>query len=301
LAGGEHSTLRFERLEAKLDVMSSTLSRLEKIAHGGKAVYVGSHRMLVKVTIGDVNLGYLVESDDLLLAPYLMVNGFHERDITNFFHNAIGEKDNCIDVGANFGYYTCMFGKLARNGKTIALEPDEKMFTLLRDNIYINSLEATTIPMHLAAADSEATLTLHQRTTRSGNTSFVQVPAEILKQMGEPPSAAFDVAAVPIDKLLPEVNGRVDHIKIDVEGAERLVLRGAQQTIANNPHISIVMEWSPNQLRAAGVDPAQFTVELSQMGLCGAAITAGRPEPISWDALLGLTYHAGILLTPARQ
>ncbi len=297
----DRAASRFDHLEARLDQLSSVLSRLEQLAHGGQAVYVGSGRILVKATFRNLNLGYLVESDDLLFAPYLMVNGFHERDITNFYCNVVNDLNNCIDVGANFGYYTCIFGKLARGGRTIAIEPDEKMFNLLRDNIYINSLEAMTVPVHSAAGDREATLTLHRQITRSGNTSVIQVPAEVLQRMGEPPSRAFEVAAMPIDRLLPQFNGRVDHVKIDVEGAEPLVLRGAQQIIATNPGINIVMEWSQNQLQAAGFDPAQFTIELARMGLAGAAIAADRPEPISWDALLGLAYHPGILLTPASR
>ncbi len=292
---------RLDRVEQRLERISAALSRLEQLAHGGQAVYVGPGRILVKATLGDVNLGYLVEADDLLFGPYLMVNGYHERDITNFYCRAVRNIDNCIDVGANFGYYTCLFGKLANRGRTIAIEPDEKMFNLLRDNIYINSLEAMTTPMHSAAADREATLTLHRRITRSGNTSMIEVPAEALKQMGEPPSPAFDIAAMPIDQLLPQFDGRVNHVKIDVEGAEPLVLRGAKQIIANNPVINIVMEWSPNQLRAAGFDPAQFTIELAEMGLSSAAIGKDRPEPIAWDALLGLAYHPGILLTLASR
>jgi FkbM family methyltransferase len=290
--------LHLSELTRHLGTIGARLSRLEKLAHGGKAVYVGHGRILTKVSLGQWNIAYLLEANDLLFAPHLVVNGYHEIDVTDYFINNLGNNYHCLDVGANFGYYTCIMGRWAPQGKTIALEPDGRVFELLRDNVYINSLEGVTLPRHAAAADVEGTLTMHRRVTRSGNTSIVKMPDEALSGMGEPPSEAFDIACMPIDRLLPEFGGRVDCVKIDVEGAEPLVLRGARATIANNPQIKIVMEWSPSQLRDAGFDPSEFTADLAGLGLSPAAIaTGGIGQSLTWDALLALSYHPGILLT----
>lgn len=102
---------------------------------------------------------------------------------------------------------------------------------------------------------------------------------------------------MPLDMLLPQFEGRLDYIKIDVEGAEPLVLSGARQTIANNPNVQIVMEWAPNQIRAAGFDVAQFARELTGMGLRASMLGARGPTAIPWDTLLGFPYLSGILLT----
>lgn len=290
------------QLTKRFDTINARLYRLETLAHGGKAVYVDAGRILTKISLGDWNIAYLLEANDLLFAPHLIINGHHEIDLTNYFINNIAPHDHCLDVGANFGYYTIIMGRWATNGKIIALEPDRKIFELLRDNIYINSLEKMTFPRHVAAADVEGTLRLHRRIMRSGNTSIARVSDEALAGMGEPPSEAFDVTCIPIDKLLPEFEGRVDYIKIDVEGAEPLVLRGARATIAQNPQVRIVMEWSPGQLRDAGFDPSEFAADLAGIGLRAAAIaTGGIGQPLSWDALLALPYHPGILLTQASR
>jgi FkbM family methyltransferase len=281
-----------------LDAIDARLSRLEQLAHGGKSVYVGDGRVLTKVSLRHWNIAYLLESNDLLLVPHLIVNGYHEIDLTNYFLNNLRNHNNCLDVGANFGYFTCIMGRWAPQGKTIALEPDRRVFELLRDNIYINSLEGVAFPRLAAASDGEGTLTLHRRITRSGNTSIAWIPDDVLAGMGEPPSQAFEAACLPIDRLLPSFDGRIDCIKIDVEGAEPLVVRGAHATIAQNPQIKIVMEWSPSQIRDVGFDPSAFVAELGRLGLSPAAIaTGGVGQPLTWDALLALPYHPGILLT----
>ena len=291
---GSNSSGLFDRLDA----IEASLARLEKLAHGGRSVYVGDGRILTKVSLRHWNIAYLLEAEDLLLMPHLVVNGYHEIDVTDYFVNNLRSHHNCLDVGANFGYFTCIMGRWASQGKTIALEPDWKAFELLRDNIYINSLEATGSARNVAAADVEGTITLYRRIKRSGNTSVAKIADETLSGMGEPPSQRFDVTCAPIDKLLPEFNGRIDCIKIDVEGAEPLVFRGARATIAQNPQINIVMEWSPSQMHDAGHDPHEFTTDLAQLGLRAAAITTGGvSQPLTWDALLSLSYHPGILLT----
>jgi FkbM family methyltransferase len=284
-----------------LERMNAQLSRIETLAHGGNSVYVGNGRIMTKISLRHWNMAYLLEADDLLLTPPLVMNGYHEIDLTDYFINNLQKNYNCLDVGANFGYFTCIMGRWSPAGKIIALEPDRKIFELLRDNISINSLETIASPRNLAAADVEGSMTLHRRVTRSGNTSITRISVEDLVGMGEPPSEPFDVACVPIDKLLPEFGGRVDCIKIDVEGAEPLVVRGAHETIACNPHLKIVMEWAPRQIRDAGFDLREFIADLARLGLTAAVITTGgKGQPLSWEVLLSLSYAPGILLTRAR-
>jgi FkbM family methyltransferase len=286
-----------DRLEQRIDQMNTRLARLESLAHGGRGVNVGNNRLLIKSTFDDANLAFLVEADDRLVVPRFFIEGKHEAEITDFFTSRVRNDSNCLDVGANFGYYTCLMARRALGGKTIGVEPDYKIFELLRDNIYINGLEAVAAPMHAAAAQNEGTLTLYRRLTRSGNTSVIRESEEKIRNLGEAASESFEIRCMPLDMLLPQFDGRLDYIKIDVEGAEPLVLSGAHQTIANNPHIRIVMEWAPNQIRAAGFDIAQFIRNLTNMGLRASTLEPEGSTFISWDALLGLPYLSGILLT----
>jgi hypothetical protein len=56
-------------------------------------------------------------------------------------------------------------------------------------------------------------------------------------------------------------------LKVDVEGAEPLVTRGAARMITANPDINIVVEWSAGQISAAGFDPEAFAKSLESLGL----------------------------------
>jgi len=60
---------------------------------------------------------------------------------------------------------------------------------------------------------------------------------------------------------------RVDVIKVDAEGAEPFVLRGMQNVLRSNPHLRLFIEFAPQLLQRAGVDPAAFLDELAEMGL----------------------------------
>jgi FkbM family methyltransferase len=280
---------QYVQITRRLDV-------LERLSHGGRGTYVGNNRVLAKCVIGDFVLGYLVEADDLLLSPGLILNGSHEDDLVRFFASAVKKDSHCLDVGANYGFFACLFGKIAPHGKVVAIEPHSTVYELLCDNIRLNDVASVVTPMRAAVADSAAQLQLFPRVGRSGNTSITQMPDAALESLGEAKAAAFRVDALRIDDLLPQFANRIDFIKLDVEGAEPLALRGARQTIAANPRLAIVMEWAPSQLRDAGFDVVQFVDEIRAAGLGAADLGPGGTEELSLDRLLGLDYRAGILL-----
>jgi hypothetical protein len=117
--------------------------------------------------------------------------------------------------------------------------------------------------------------------------------------MDEAPVEPFTVKGVRIDDLTPMMNGRVDFMKIDVEGAEPLVFEGARATIAANPSLRIVMEWSPGQIHAAGFDISAFLTALKDMGLRPFDIRENDLAQLSFDELLNLPYRAGVVLRTA--
>ena len=70
----------------------------------------------------------------------------------------------------------------------------------------------------------------------------------------------------------------------------------APKTIATNPQLNIVMEWSPGQIRSAGFDVPAFLGELEGMGLRPFMIRKRGPSPVSFGEVLNLPYEAGLLL-----
>lgn len=284
----------------RLEKIELQLARLERMSHGGRATYIGNDRVLTKCVIADAVIGFLVDADDMLLSPWLILSGMYELDVTNFFLNNLKPNSRCLDVGANFGFYTCLMGRFCHEGKVVGIEPNHHVYELLRDNVFVNGLQEWTTSKHAAVSDSVGTLKLYRRIKRSGNTSISEIPEVFLNALGEPKSEPFQVACLRIDDLLAEFENRVDFVKIDVEGAEPLAIRGAQRTILANPQLNIVMEWSPSQIQAAGFNVSEFADDLDTLGLRAFEIRSDRVEDIALGALKTRGYSAGILLKPCK-
>jgi FkbM family methyltransferase len=272
----------------RLEQIQLQLARLERMSHGGRATYLSNGRVLTKCDIADAVIGFLIDADDILLGPWLILSGMYELDITNFFLNNLKPNSRCLDVGANFGFFTCLMARFCHQGKVVGIEPNRHVYELMRDNIYINGLQEWTTPKHAAISDTVGVLKLYRRVRRSGNTSIFEAPEVFLEALGEPKSEPFEVACLRIDDLLLEFDNRIDFIKIDVEGAEPLAMRGAQQTISANPQLNIVMEWSPGQIQAAGFNVSQFVDDLGAMGLHSSQIKPDRVEEIPLEQLKNL-------------
>lgn len=284
------------RLEPRIAALEATLARLETFSHGSRATFVGHNRVLVRAVVHGANIAWLVAADDLLLSPWFIATGEYDRDLTDYVVRTIRPDSHCIDVGANFGYFSCLMARFAPQGRVVGIEADERVFALARDNVAINGFNGTTRVIHAAASDRPEPLTLYRRSTRSGNTSIARVGRGLTELLGEAEEEAFTVAGVTLDSLLDDFDGRIDLIKIDVEGAEPLVFRGARETVARNPQIEIVMEWSPGQMQAAGFDLRSFADDLDGMGLTPWAMAPHTLEPLTWEALLALPYQPGVVL-----
>lgn len=295
------------RLDALIELQRDTrerllrledrLQRMEHFDQGGRATYVGDGLVLVKCVIGGRQIVYFVEGRDRLLSPWFITSGEYESGLTAFFRRTLRADDRCLDIGANFGFFTCLFARFAPQGRVIGVEPAPAVFALLRDNIHANNLHGHASAVQAAVSDRPQRLTLHHRVGRSGNTSLFRPDQAFIRALGEPPSERFEVNGVTVDSLAQQMGGRVDVLKVDVEGAEPLVLAGAARSIAENPGLQIILEWSPMQIRGGGFDPSAFLAALEKVGLRFFDIEEGRPEPLRREALLGLDYRAGILIT----
>ena len=71
--------------------------------------------------------------------------------------------------------------------------------------------------------------------------------------------------AVPVDQLLEGVP-HVDLLKVDVEGAEVRAFEGLGRTLADNPDLTVMFEWSPEQLYQVGDTPAALVDLLAGYG-----------------------------------
>jgi FkbM family methyltransferase len=162
-------------------------------------------------------------------------NSIHEPDVTHLFARDATEASGIIDVGANLGWYTCI-GAVLSEGTVWSLEMDPENVQRLRKNVQLNEVDNVEI-IH-AAADEEKGIVSYER--NSGAAEF-----KIEQGNGES-HETVDVEATTIDRVLMP-SGEVDLMKIDVEGAELRVLRGAVRTLETMKP-KIILEVHPSRL-----------------------------------------------------
>jgi FkbM family methyltransferase len=160
----------------------------------------------------------------------------HEHDLLELFAPKRG--DIVVDVGAHIGLYSITGSKrVGPKGKVIAIEADPDNFEILNRNIRLNNL-TNIISLNCIAYSKEMEMQLDDyNSILSGGTK------EGLAKQSKRIAAASAVHVNTLDNLLQQKGiDKVNWIKIDVEGAELEVLRGAHNVLSNSKDISILIE-----------------------------------------------------------
>lgn len=160
-------------------------------------------------------------SDDLRLLPSARwVSESYEPDLWHQMIGSLGPGDLFIDVGAYIGLYTVAAAKrVGANGRVIAFEPDRDNFHQLLRHVKLNEVQARVELHNVALSDRPGQLRYH-----GGQESQSRIVDE-----GE--VGTYTIEARTLDAALGEQ--RVSIIKIDVEGFELQVLRGARALLSD--------------------------------------------------------------------
>ncbi len=285
LLGQEQALGRMAGLEDRLAGLEGRLAGLEGPRYPSGPVYLGDHQALVAARWGGK---LVVDTRDSLLAPWLLLDGLWESHMTGWLHDVLRPGDTFVDVGANIGYYSVLAGlRVGSAGRVVAVEAHPGLARLLRRNVTINGLHTRTEVWQRAAWSGPADLPFHQRLHYSANSSVGPVAPETLEQLADE-EEVVQVQGVAVDTLLGAL-GRVDVLKVDVEGAEVHAFTGLAGTIAAHTGISIMFEWSPEQLIQVGSRPGELVDLLEGMGL-GFCLLENGLQPIERARLLSLSY-----------
>lgn len=240
---------KLDRLEQEVDAISEAVSSTRQLV-GPFGVPFPDGTMLTQTIHGQK---YFIDPSDLIMAPQMVVYRQWEADLSNLFRSLCTPDTVIADVGANFGYFTILGASLigqSGKGKVFSYEPNPKLAALLRRNIEINwSLAPITFAQCAIAAQTNRML-LNIPDKHGANASLSSF---VEGQDGE----SLEVQVKSLDECLPpEVT--LDVLKIDVEGHEFSVLRGAKDVVSRSDGIAIIMEWSRTQMDMAGVDPTEL-------------------------------------------
>ncbi len=184
------------------------------------------------------------------IAREVCFTGRYEPQETQLAQGLLGPGMVVVDVGANWGYFTLVCAHLvADRGRVIALEPHPRLAAMLADNVRENRLPQVAVH-RVAAGARAATAAFVGFDERDGNWG-------VSRAAQDAEAADFESPTVAIDAFLDECNvGRVDLIKIDIEGAEGDAIRGMTDGLARHRYRYALVECHPHELARMGTSLA---------------------------------------------
>lgn len=174
--------------------------------------------------------------------------GHHSTHIAKFLQEHLRPDMTFVDVGANMGELTLVAGKRLEHGRVLAFEPVPDIFEELSRNVAINNLSRVEL-FNIGLFDTTASLPIFRLRDINFGTINDGVPS--LFSTGDDRQQVM-VPLRRFDELARQCSlQRLDVMKIDVEGAEIMVLRGAEASIKRFRPI-IITELSDENFQRAG-------------------------------------------------
>lgn len=190
---------------------------------------------IIKLTGSHWSCAISIELKDLIF-PYIVPNGFkiftggegpYETD-----EMKVEKGDVVIDAGANVGIFTA-FAASYRGAAVHAFEPVSSVIKILKENIALNGISDKVVLNPLALSDESKELEISVDDVNVGASSFV------LKRRDD--CRKEKISTISLDEYVAKNSlAKIDFIKADIEGAERYLLKGAQNTLKTlKPKLSI--------------------------------------------------------------
>jgi FkbM family methyltransferase len=170
----------------------------------------------------------------------------YEPATTAVLRERLVDRSVFVDVGANHGYFSVLAAAfVGASGRVVAFEPNPRVFDQLRTHVRINGFESR-VSLHQialgAASASSVPLFVSRRADNSGVASLR--PAQELLELGWlSRGESVDVRVETLDGWLAASGlGRIDVLKLDVEGAEDDVLDGGRHALTDGSIRAVICE-----------------------------------------------------------
>ncbi len=237
----------------------------------GRRAFVGTPVQRLKITSiiyakifrsmyreGDATAEYkgvklTLPTKDTAIVPSIL-GGYFESLELDLFAKAVEVSTTVLDVGANIGLFSCVAGKVLQGrGAVYAFEPVAENAAYFRQNLLNNHL--TNVQLIESAVGQEV-----------GELDiFISTESIATHSASSRYSRGSERVSVPMTSIDAFVTsrgiGHVDVIKIDVEGYDGYVLKGAMETIKSH-RPTIFVEYAPVSLKECGFEPADLADQL---------------------------------------
>jgi FkbM family methyltransferase len=232
-----------------------------------------TYASLLRVRYGRSGMPWRVHDDSIRIDSRIrhLVPHASEEPLYRFIQRRIGPGDVVLDVGSFLGIYAILEARRAGPaGRVIAIEPTASSAAIACRHFAWNDTGAPVSLIEAAAGDS------------AGRTSFYEYDEPYVNAL----AAAVDVTGTPrlrpvqvvtLDDVCRDLQVVPTFIRMDVQGAEFLALRGARELIrAAGPRLTIVAEMHPQCWPAFGMDAASARDTLASLRLDGTPLEPGN-------------------------
>ncbi len=187
----------------------------------------------------------------------------HEKATTELFRKIIKKGDTVVDLGANIGYFTLLAARLAGpDGRVYSFEPEPKNYSYLKKNIELNNYSQATA-INKAVSDKNGTTELFICLYDTGHHTINKYDGiEAYSHGRSTEKRPIKIETITLDEFFKGREDSIDMIKMDVEGAESLALRGMDNILRRNNKLKMVVEFFPLLIRNMGDSPEDFVSKI---------------------------------------
>lgn len=196
-----------------------------------------NYLLLEKSSSGETNTVIMKWIKDLYLRIYpgnevfrsIFVKGIYDPNLVVVVDALLPAKGVLVDIGANMGYCSLLMSRsVGDSGKIFAIEPSERDFLRLVDNVALNKLDNVYVYRFAISneiGDVEISIATEER-------SFLNTLGFEFSNKGIEKLKTEKVEAITLDKFVEKEDiDRIDVIKMDIEGSELKALTGARKSI----------------------------------------------------------------------
>ncbi|HAN45842.1 MAG TPA: FkbM family methyltransferase [Cyanobacteria bacterium UBA8156] len=217
-----------------------------------------------------------------LLWQALTHNQLYEPATSLLFARYLRPGDRAVDVGAHVGYYTLLAAALVgETGRVLACELSLPNFQRLSYHLQINGFTQVD-PVLGAIGDRCGEISFFVNADNDGGHALWDVGAHPFNQQSAQTPRQATAPMRPLDSLLTAEGPPLRLLKIDTEGAEPLVLAGAQATLARWRPPVVILEVNQFGLAKLGFSQMDVRRPLQELGYTGYVL-GPRPQRLATD------------------
>ncbi|HRN93192.1 MAG TPA: FkbM family methyltransferase [Chitinophagales bacterium] len=166
--------------------------------------------------------------------------GTYEKGTVSVMENFLQPIDNFIDVGANIGFVSLAAAKFCSQGKVFSFEANPDTFKILEENIRLNNFKNIQ-PYSMGLGSEKSVLKIFPNTLKNNRGGASMVQSDLNKD-----EVGVEVAIDKLDNVL-DGNTTISMMKIDVEGFEMEVLKGATALLSSKNAPALIVECSESR------------------------------------------------------